>query len=172
MRFAASWIIAVFFALPAMAQAQTDPLTAQKRADIRQLIGVTGTTKISGQFAEVTARSLAGALKRQHPDLPERVSSQLRTELIALFEERANAQGGLIDRIVGIYHRQFTHSEVKELLAFNETPIGRKTLQVLPSIMSESMVAGQEWGSSLAPEVQKRVKAVLAKEGLSTQPEK
>ena len=172
MRLAASWWVAIVLALPGFVLAQADTLTPQKRADIRQLIGVTGTAKLSGQFADVTARSLSSSLKRQYPDLPDRVSAQLRTELIALFEERANARGGLVDRIVGIYHRQFTHAEVKELLAFNETPIGRKTLQVLPAIMSESMAAGQEWGASLAPEVQKRVRATLAKEGITPQPKK
>ena len=170
MRSAASWILAVVLAVPVSAFA--DELTAQKRADIRTLIGASGGTKITGQLADVTSKNISSALKRQHPDLPESVAAKIRTELIALFEERANVPGGLVDRIVASYHKHFTHAEVKELLAFNQTPIGRKTMQVLPAIMSETMTAGQAWGQALAPEVQRRVNDVLRKEGITPQQKK
>ena len=170
MRSAASWILAVVLVLPGLAGA--DELTPQKRADIRQLIGASGGTKISGQLAEVTSKNISSALKRQHPDLPDRVATNLKTELMTLFEERANVPGGLVDRIVASYHKHFTHGEIKDLLAFNQTPIGRKTMQVLPAIMNETMSAGQAWGQSLAPEVQRRVNAVLKKEGITPQKKK
>jgi hypothetical protein len=170
MRSAASWVLAIALAVPALACA--DELTAQKRADIRELIGASGGTKITGQLADVTSKNISSALKRQHPDLPEGVAAKLRTELITLFEERANVPGGLVDRIVASYHKHFTHPEIKELLAFNQTPIGRKTMQVLPAIMSETMTAGQAWGQALAPEVQRRVNAVLKKEGIAPQKKK
>jgi len=165
MRSAGSWILAIALAWPALGLA--DQLTAGKRADIAQLIGVADGTKLSGQFAEVAAQNISARLKRTHPDLPPRVADAIRRDLIAMFEERATARGGLVDDIVGIYHRHFTHPEIKELLAFNRTPIGRKTLQLMPAIMSETTAAGRSWGRGLAPEVQRRVDAVLKKEGIA-----
>lgn len=170
MRSAASLILTLALILPGLACA--DELTPQKRADIRQLIGATGATKLSGQLADVTSKNISSALKRQHPDLPERVAAKLNAELMTLFEERANVPGGLVDRIIASYHKHFTHAEIKELLAFNRTPIGKKTMEVLPAIMGETITAGQAWGRSLAPEVQRRVNAVLKKEGITPRQKK
>ena len=103
MRSAASWILAIALVLPGLAAA--DELTPQKRADIRQLIGATGGTRLSGQLAEVTSKNISSALKRQHPDLPEDVAGKLKAELMTLFEERANVPGGLVD-LLGILPRQ------------------------------------------------------------------
>ena len=165
MHAAASWILAIGLLFPGIGLADT--LTPQKRADIAELIGVAGGAKLSGQLAEVAARNISAGLKRTHPNLPDRVVTTLKSELIAMFEERATAPGGLVDDIVGVYDRHFTHPEIRELLAFNRTPIGRKTMQAMPAIMSETMAAGQAWGKGLAPEVQRRVDAVLKKEGIA-----
>lgn len=153
---------AIALSLPAAA-AEID---SAKRADIRELIGAGG-TRLSQQLADTAARSIASALRQRHPGLPERVIPELTRELTAVFEERAHAPGGLVDRIIAVYDRHFTHDEVRELIAFNRTPIGRKTLEVMPAIMGETLAAGQAWGQSLAPEVRRRVDAILKREGVA-----
>ena len=166
----AAWLFAAVFI--AYGNALADEVTPEKRADIRQLIGVTGAAGLSGQVTELAGRSISSTLRRTRPDIPERVVAVVNSELAKLFAERVDTPGGLVDRLVAIYDKHFTHAEVKELLAFNQTPIGRKTLQVLPTIMSESLAAGQAWGQSLAPEVHQRIEAVLKKEGIAVPPRK
>ena len=141
MRSAASWILALAFAVPALSWG--DDLTPEKQADIRRLIGVTGGARLATQFADATARSMTATLRKSRADIPERFYAVVNRELTALFQERMDTPGGLVERIVAIYHKHFTHAEVKELLAFYQTPIGRKTTEVLPAVMSESMAAGQ-----------------------------
>jgi hypothetical protein len=159
MRLAAAWILAVTLGLSQLASA--DDLTPEKQADIRQLIGVTG-AKLPVQLAEATAQSTAKLLREARPDIPERFYAVLNRELIALFEERMDTPGGLVERLTTVYDRQFTHPEVKQLLAFYQTPLGRKATEVLPVIMNEST----SWGHSLVPEIQKRLQAALKKEGI------
>jgi hypothetical protein len=143
-----------------------DELTAQKRDDIKTLIVTTGGTNIAVQFGSALSQNLAKTLKAARPDIPERVFTVINKELITLFEERIDAAGGMVERVIPIYDKYFTHSEIRELLAFYQTNIGRKTIDVLPKIVSESMVIGQAWGQSLAPEINRRVEATLKKEGI------
>jgi hypothetical protein len=146
-------------ALPGAAAA--DDLTPEKQADIRQLIGLTG-AKLPAQLAEATAQSTARMLRQSRPQVSEQFHVVLRRELMALFEERMDAPGGLVERLTAVYDKHFTHPEVKELVAFYQTPVGRKSMEVLPVVMNEST----SWGYSLVPEIRKRMQAALRKEGM------
>ena len=159
MRFAARWILAFALALPGIVTA--DDLTPEKQADIRQLIGITG-AKLPAQLAQATAQSATRVLRDARPDIPERFYAVFNRELIALFEERMEKPGGLVERLTSVYAQQFTHPEVKQLLTFYQTPIGRKAMEVLPLVMNESTA----WGHALVPEIQKRLQAALKKEGI------
>ena len=162
-RVVACWLVAGTLGFAGVNAAEID---AAKHADIRQLIGAGG-QRLSQQLADTAARTLTTALRARYPTLPERVLPVLARELTAVFEEQAHAPGGLVERIVQIYDRHFTHQEIKELLAFNQTPVGRKALEVLPVINTETIAAGHAWGMALAPDIQRRVEAVLKAEGVS-----
>ena len=164
MRLAAPWLMAV--ALAFCSAAFADDLTAEKRSDIRQLIGLTAGPSLAEQVAQISGRSVATTFKQSRPDVPERVVSIVNRELATFFAERVDTPGGLTDRLVALYHKHFTHPEIRDLLAFNQTPTGRKALQVLPMISSESLGEGQAWGQSLAPEVRQRINAILKREGV------
>ena len=65
-----------------------------------------------------------------------------------------------------VYDKYFTHQEIKELMAFYETPSGKKAILVLPTVINEAMGIGQGWGQALGPEIERRVNAALTREGL------
>ncbi len=56
---------------------------------------------------------------------------------------------GLYDKIAAIYMQEFTHADIKAILAFYETPVGKKMGSKAGKITELSMTAGQEWGQSL-----------------------
>jgi len=146
--------------------AAADDLTAAKAADIRRLMEITGAANLGIQFGTAVSRQMFQALKAARPDLPDRAMTVIEKEINSLLGEKISTPGGLMDRIIPIYSKYYSQEEIRELLAFYQSPIGRKTIQVLPKVLSESMVAGQQWGQSLGPEVQKRVMAALQREGL------
>ena len=61
--------------------------------------------------------------------------------------------------ILPIYDKHYTHQEITELIAFYQTPIGQKTITVLPQIAQESMTAGQELGKKVGLNVAEKLKA-------------
>lgn len=150
--------------LLAWSPVRAEELTPQKRADIEQLLEVTGALKMGTQMSAAVTQQLLQNLRRTRPDIPSAVLDLLPGEVAATFS--AHAPGFIADEIVPIYHRHFTGQEVRELMAFYATPLGRKSLQAMPSMMQESMAAGQRWGQSLAPEIMQRVTDKLRQQGV------
>lgn len=157
------------FALPLAllaAPAGAEELTDGKRQDIRRLIESTGGSNVAKQFASASSRQMFQMLKAMRPDIPDRTLIVMDRELMGLFSEKMGGPDGLVEQVVPIYHKHLTHAEIRELIAFYETPIGRKTIAIMPQVVAESMQAGQRWGQALAPEIQRRVKDALLREGL------
>jgi hypothetical protein len=165
-KFAAAFALSLWLAPVALA----DELTPEKAADIKHLLEVTGSANIGLQFASAISEQMFKNLKAARPDIPDQALTVVKRELTTLLSEKMTAPGGLMDQMIPIYARHFTHGEIRELAAFYQTPVGRKAIAVLPQVLSESMAAGQRWGQSLVPEIQQRVAAALEREGLLPKP--
>ena len=102
-------------------------------------------------------------IRRQvRPDIPDRVLNVLPEEVDAVTKDNL---GDLTELIIGLYHKHFTGDEIKEMIRFYSTPLGKKTIEVMPVLMTESFQAGQQWGQSLGPDIQARIQSRFKKEG-------
>jgi hypothetical protein len=158
--------LATSLMLSAAAIGADDSLTPEKQTDIRRLMEMTGGTSIARQFATASSQQMFQMLRKARPDIPDRALVVMNQELMGLFSERMTGPDSLFDQIVPIYHRHLSHAEIRELIAFYESPIGRKTIAIMPQVVGESMQAGQRWGMALGPEIQRRIRAALLREGL------
>jgi hypothetical protein len=64
----------------------------------------------------------------------------------------------LVNLIIPIYDRNFTDEEVKQLIIFYSSPVGKKILEKMPPIMQECMQVGKNWGADLYEKVAARLK--------------
>jgi hypothetical protein len=64
-----------------------------------------------------------------------------------------------------IYASHFTEAELKQLLAFYQTPVGRKAITEEPKALDESMASGGNWGDALADEVVVKIRDEMKKRG-------
>jgi len=71
----------------------------------------------------------------------------------------------VIDKIAGAYARNFTAQELLDMTAFYRTPTGQKMVQRLPDVMKESLAIGQQFGRSIAADLQSRMIEALRKKG-------
>ncbi len=71
--------------------------------------------------------------------IPAEKQAVFKEELIATFPELYNA-------MAVIYMDTFTHDEIKELLAFYATPVGKKLADKSGELAQKGMTAGQSWG--------------------------
>jgi hypothetical protein len=154
------WLLFILL-LPGAACAQD----AAHRAQIKELMRVTGSAELGVQFAKAVSTEMARHLRESRPDIPGRAVAVVNQEVLKLFEERIDE---LLERIVPVYEKHFSAAEIDALLAFYRTPAGRKAIAVMPAVMSESVAAGQAWGRSLGPEIGRRVQAALKREGIGS----
>jgi hypothetical protein len=63
----------------------------------------------------------------------------------------------MMEKIILVYDKHFTHQEIKDILIFYNTKTGRKTISTLPSIMIESSMIGVEWAELIMPEIRQEI---------------
>ena len=138
---------------PAAAQAVDEAF----RSDIEKLLEVTGATKTATAMANVASNSFFDALKRKEPDVPDRALEIIKQVLDEEFRNGFEGPAGMKAELVKIYARHFSHDEIRGLLAFYATDLGKKTLSALPALMQEGAAIGQTW----AKENMSRIQSVL-----------
>lgn len=143
-----------------------EDLTEAKRVDIDKLIEMTGAVAIGKQMSDAIVTQMSRVIRDSRPDLPPRLFDILREEVNSVIEENLP---NLITKIIPIYHKYFTHQDIKGMVRFYQSPLGQKTIRVMPQLMQESMYLGQQWGQALGPEVQKRVIERFKAEGVDLQ---
>jgi hypothetical protein len=71
----------------------------------------------------------------------------------------------LVDATARIYAAHFTEPELKQLLAFYQSPVGQKALVEEPKIVDESMASAGSWGDNLSQEVMVSMRSEMKKRG-------
>lgn len=158
----ASWALPLLlWALPAAAEGEAKPegkpvavagkpevrsVEATKRADILRLLQLTQ----AGAMGELAAQQIIATFRQLMPQVKDEIWQELKKEISA--EE-------LLLRLVPVYDKHFGAAEMKELIRFYESPIGKKTTQVMPAINQEAMQIGQQWGSEVSVRIKRRIDA-------------
>ena len=125
---------------------QLDPKQLAKEEDIRKLLVVTGAGKMGVQMME----QMFASIKVQNPAIPATFFDEFMKEV---------DPNELIEISIPSYDNHLTHDEIKQLLKFYESPIGKKLIEKQPLIMRDAMGAGQAWGMELNRRLQKRIQA-------------
>ncbi len=118
--------------------------TSEKSQDIRRLMELTGSKKLGEQVLDQMFLQLKGQL----PKVPEVFWRETRQSLNI---------NEMLESMVPVHAKYFTDGEVKELIRFYESPIGRKLTEVTPKISEESMVEGQKWVLKTGQMIEKKL---------------
>ena len=143
-----------------------EELTDAKRADIERLLRMTNALKIGQMFASTVMSQFEQTLRQLRPDIPAELFGVVREEIQKTIEESMVEKGGFVDQVISLYHRYFSHDDIKAMPAFYGTPTGQKTISVMPQLAQESLVLGQQWGQRLRPQLEQRIKARLKQRGV------
>jgi hypothetical protein len=153
-----SLIVALVVALAASSFAAEGELTVEKKSDIKKLLDMTGALNIGQQMSGFVVKQMTETIQKTRPDIPSEMFDILLEEVNKTIAEALVAkEGGFIELVIPIYHKHLSHDEIKGLIAFYQTELGQKALRVLPTLVQESMTAGQRWGQELGPVIGQRV---------------
>ena len=153
---------AIFFALfgfVAVAQAQAPSAAQQKIA--RQVVDTSGVMRgFEGAIPQVF-NQVYGVYIQQNPDLSKEIAGVLQ-ELIPEFDKRKDEIAAIIARV---YAEKFTESELNDIIAFYNSPTGKKFVATTGDIGRDSLAKIQEWSLTLNKQLTDRLKAEMKKKG-------
>ncbi len=113
------------------AKAQSD-----REQRVRALLTLQGADRMASQVLERVYE-----LFKTCPNLPSGFVDRFKQEL---------RPADLIERVVPVYARYFTAAELDAMIAFYQSPTGRKLAEVEPQIAKECMRIGESWGRDAA----------------------
>ena len=117
-----------------------------KEQSIRKLIRVTNGLQLGIQALD----QIFAQLRPSVPQLSDEAWSKLVAEL------RGAAMADFEALLVPVYDRHFTQDEVDGLIAFYESPLGKKTIEKMPAVMGEAMAVGGAWGQAIMERIVER----------------
>ena len=112
--------------------------------DIKHLLVLTGSDKLGMQIIA----NMSQQYRAMFPSVPEKFWDAFVNEITG---------EDLVNLVVPVYVKHYTHEEIKGLIVFYETPLGKKVIQVTPAVMQESMALGQIWGKEIAERIRERM---------------
>jgi hypothetical protein len=131
---------------PAQAASTAAKIDPAKEADIRRLLEVTGAKTLVEQSMAEMSKSLKPTLANSLP--PGDYREKLIDLFFAKFLAKATPQT-LLDMAVPSYDKAFSHEEIRGLLQFYQTPLGKKSVSVMPQLILELQTTGRKWGEEL-----------------------
>lgn len=126
---------------------QTPP---EKARDIRRLLELTGIIERELRSIDVIFDSFKQRMPQVRAKDWEEVKNFIREEFTA---------ETIIEMYVPIYSRHFTAQEIKQLIAFYQTPVGRKWVAEAATMESEAFLSGMERGMRLSEKLMEKLKA-------------
>ncbi len=129
-------------------QVKIDPA---KEADIHRLLDLAGTKTAMTQIMDGMEKNIRPLMTSSLPP------GDYRAKLIDLFFEKFQDHSKaemqqLLDSAVPLYDKYFSHEDIKGLIQFYQTPLGQKTLSVLPKLSTEIQGEGMKLGEKLGRE--------------------
>lgn len=146
----APWIIVVLVLSMGIcgigiAVADDEDAANSKRQDIKKLVDLQNSKEMGIQVM----KTMLDSFRSSGLDIPDDFIEEFLDEV--LFSE-------LLDQLIPIYEKHLTHQEVKELIKFFESPVGKMLIQKQPLITQESMVVGMEWGRKVSLKVLQKLR--------------
>jgi hypothetical protein len=172
MRIHAALALLVLIVTPSRALAQPPastekPLDPALAKDIDRLLELTGVFKLGHQVSSAVTQQALQGLRASNPNVPVRATEIIREMIGAEFDKAYEPDGPLAQQVKQAYARHFTRQDIRGLLTFYESPLGKKFLQTLPAVSQETMEIGMQWARGRMPGLMQEIQARLKKEGIA-----
>jgi len=154
----AALLAAVVFGGSAFAQSQP---SAEAVDTARQIIALKGGENIFNTLIPGVIEQGRYMFEQQNPNL----GNALREVAGKLRNEFAPRQAELNSEVAKVYASRFTEKEMKDLLAFYQSPLGRKLISEEPKAIDQSMTYAQDWARKLSDEVVAKMRVEMKKLG-------
>jgi len=146
-----SYCKALFFTMLILISSQSiaqESILEQKALedDIRELLIVSNAAKLGDQMLD----QIFNAYEKMIPNVPPELWQKARSEMRA--EE-------FTELVIPIYAKHFDRKDIKGIITFYKSPIGKKLIDNQGAMMKESMAIGLEWGKEVSRKIESDLKS-------------
>jgi len=130
-------------------------------AAAKELVALKGGATMFDPLVPGVIESAKNSLVPTNPQLQQQlneVAAQLRKE----FDPK---RAEILNEVAKVYAQRFTEPELKEIVAFYKTPIGKKMIIEEPIALDQSLKVAQAWATRFSDEVLERFRAEMKKKG-------
>lgn len=148
---------------PAASAPNLPPLTAtpESRALAAQLTEMIGVNRTSQQLIAVMRAQIVQMVIRNTGKTPEE-SAKIVDEV--MMPDFTSQEKELTNAIVEVWASNFSVEDLKGLIDFYSTPLGKRLIATLPAITQQGMQAGQAWGRQIyQASIQKHKEELIAR---------
>jgi hypothetical protein len=153
-------VAAVLLALCDYGFAQQKPTPAAIET-AKEIVQIKGGENMFGPLIPNIVEQGKSMFEQQNPALSKdlsTVAAKLRTDLAPRMAEVNN-------EIAKAYASHFTEAELKEMLAFYKSPVGRKMITEEPKALAQAVNFAQSWAQKFSEEVVTKYRAEMKKLG-------
>ncbi len=160
-------LAAAGFAAPATAQPAAEQNTAVPQVSPGSLLlakQIVETKDVKGVFEPIIRGIVTKARNSflQTNFMYEKDINEVALDVEKQFEPRISE---LVDASARFYASHFTEQELRDLLSFYTSPLGKKSLAEEPKVLDQSMVYAGTWAEGVSTEVVAAMRAELKKRG-------
>src|ERR1700726_3039685 len=152
-------LAAIGAAAPALAQSQQPSANAILIA--KQIVQLKGVQQMMDPIARGVVEKVKNVIMQTNfmwaKDINE-VTAQMHKE----FDGRSSE---MVDTAARAYASHFTEPELKQILAFYQSPVGQKMVVEEPKAIEDSRHNAAEWADNLSVDVMNRMRAEMKKRG-------
>ncbi len=148
----------LFLGGPSLAQQQP---SAEAIEAARQIVTLKGGDNIFNSLIPGVIEQGKYMFEQQNPAL----GKDLREVANKLRAEFAPRQAEINTQVAKAYASHFTEKEIKDLLAFYQSPLGRKLTAEEPKALEQSMSFAQDWSRTFSDEVLRKIREEMKKLG-------
>jgi hypothetical protein len=124
--------------------------------EVVKLLRLTKTDDLMLQTMEFVLEAQMQQFKMEDPDFPDE-------KFMEKFRQKVDIES-LLYACVPVYNRLYTREEIAGLIAFHESPLGRKMNGKSSQILQECMAANQAWLEAIGEKIEKDLDS-LSQEG-------
>jgi uncharacterized protein len=146
---------------PVQAQAPVAPPSAASILLAKQIIEIKGVNKLFDPLV----RGVIEKVKDQFMQTNFMWANDLNAVAAQLEKEYAPRESELVDESARIYASHFTEDELRQILTFYQSPLGRKMVIEEPKALDESMANAGDFGDKLSEAIIDRMRAEMKKRG-------
>lgn len=144
-------------------RAQTPPPPAPENlAAARELVQLLRVTDQMKALLPMILQQLKPAIVQNRPDAEKAYDAIMPIVIDGTMARMTE----FTDIVAGIYARNFSVAEIRDIIAFYRTPSGQAFIDRQPAIVRATLAASQQFMQTLAPDLKDRITEELRKRGI------